>query len=59
MGQLKMLGNFLLRASKEIAAGMRYLSKKSFIHRDLAARNILLNDSLTCKVSRNAHVKVW
>ena len=41
---------FFLRASKEIAAGMKYLSRKSFIHRDLAARNILLNDSLTCKV---------
>ncbi len=40
-----------LRFSKEIAAGMNYLSQKSFVHRDLAARNILLNHSLTCKVS--------
>ena len=39
-----------LKFAKEIAAGMNYLSKKSFIHRDLAARNVLLNNTLTCKV---------
>ena len=42
--------HFFLQAMKEIAAGMKYLSRKSFIRRDLAPRNILLNDSLICKV---------
>ncbi len=41
---------FFLRASREIASGMKYLSKKCFIHRDLAARNVLLDENLTCKV---------
>ena len=39
-----------LKYAKDIAAGMNYLSWKSFVHRDLAARNILLSKSLTCKV---------
>ena len=42
--------SMLLRFSKEIAAGMDYLSQKSFVHRDLAARNLLLDRALTCKV---------
>ena len=45
-----------LRFSKEIAAGMNYLSQKSFVHRDLAARNILLDRALTCKVDRKLKV---
>ena len=39
-----------LKFSQEIAFGMVYLSRKSFVHRDLAARNILLTNLLTCKV---------
>lgn len=42
-----------LKFSKDIAAGMEYLSRKCFVHRDLAARNILLNEALTCKVCSN------
>lgn len=39
-----------LKFAREIAAGMDYLSQKSFVHRDLAARNVLLSDTLKCKV---------
>ena len=39
-----------LKFARDIAAGMDYLSQKSFVHRDLAARNVLLDGSLTCKV---------
>ena len=39
-----------LKFAREIAAGMNYLSQKSFVHRDLAARNVFLDDILTCKV---------
>ena len=46
----------LLKFSKEIAAGMVYLSGKQFIHRDLAARNILVSESIVCKVSYIAAV---
>ena len=42
--------HMFLKFSREIAAGMAYLSGKSFVHRDLAARNVLLNKYLTCKV---------
>ena len=42
-----------LKFAREIAAGMAYLSGKSFVHRDLASRNILLNKYLTCKVCQS------
>ncbi|XP_062503154.1 tyrosine-protein kinase Yes-like isoform X2 [Corticium candelabrum] len=40
----------LLLMAREVAAGMEYLSNKSFVHRDLATRNILLNQEGTCKI---------
>ena len=42
--------NTLLSYCCQIASGMEYLSKKSFIHRDLAARNILVSAEGQCKV---------
>ena len=39
-----------LKYGREIAAGMAYLAKKSFVHRDLAARNVLLDQHMSCKV---------
>ncbi|CAL8118246.1 unnamed protein product [Orchesella dallaii] len=41
----------LLRFSQEIACGMEYISSKNVVHGDLATRNILLDNSLTCKIS--------
>ena len=43
--------SLLLKLIRQIAAGMAYLSNKSFVHRDLAARNILLTEQEVCKVS--------
>ncbi|OXA47685.1 Vascular endothelial growth factor receptor 3 [Folsomia candida] len=41
----------LFRWSVEIAAGMNYLAERKVFHGDLAARNVLLDSSLTAKVS--------
>jgi len=40
----------LLSYCRHVAAGMAYLSEKSFVHRDLAARNVLISDEEICKV---------
>lgn len=37
--------------SRQIAAGMVYLSEKCYVHRDLATRNCLISDNLTVKIS--------
>jgi len=47
-----------LNFARNIAAGMDYLSNKSFVHRDLAARNVLLDNSHTCKVSSDGYC-IW
>lgn len=41
----------LLKFTRDIVAGMKYLSCKGFIHRDLAARNILISEGLTARVT--------
>eukprot|EP00055_Hartaetosiga_balthica_P014618 m.81003 g.81003 ORF g.81003 m.81003 type:complete len:1041 (+) comp8639_c0_seq3:49-3171(+) len=40
-----------LQMSIDVARGMAYLSKNSFVHRDLASRNVLVGANLTCKIS--------
>ena len=42
----------LVKACRQVTAGMVYLSKKCFVHRDLAARNVLVNENETCKVQK-------
>lgn len=37
--------------SRQIAAGMVYLSEKCYVHRDLATRNCLISGNLTVKIS--------
>ena len=44
------LSSILLSYTRQIAAGMSYLSLKLFVHRDLAARNILMSIEDVCKV---------
>lgn len=52
------LPNLLCNFSKQIASGMEYLAKKTFIHRDLAARNILVSEQLICKVRNDMNASL-
>lgn len=40
-----------LHISRQIAAGMMYLSDKNYVHRDLATRNCLVGSNLQVKIS--------
>ncbi|XP_062268195.1 muscle, skeletal receptor tyrosine-protein kinase [Platichthys flesus] len=41
----------LLSISKQIAAGMAYLSERKFVHRDLATRNCLVREEMVVKIA--------
>ncbi|XP_069370096.1 muscle, skeletal receptor tyrosine-protein kinase [Paralichthys olivaceus] len=41
----------LLFLSKQIAAGMAYLSERKFVHRDLATRNCLVREEMVVKIA--------
>nr|XP_054600181.1 muscle, skeletal receptor tyrosine-protein kinase isoform X2 [Nothobranchius furzeri] len=40
-----------LSISKQIAAGMAYLSERKFVHRDLATRNCLVREEMVVKIA--------
>ncbi|KAM8827419.1 muscle, skeletal receptor tyrosine-protein kinase [Spinachia spinachia] len=40
-----------LSVSKQIAAGMAYLSERKFVHRDLATRNCLVGEDMVVKIA--------
>ena len=40
-----------LHISRQVAAGMMYLSDKNYVHRDLATRNCLVGNNLQVKIS--------
>lgn len=40
-----------LSVSKQVAAGMAYLSERKFVHRDLATRNCLVGENLVVKIA--------
>uniref|UniRef100_A0A8C2Q7D9 receptor protein-tyrosine kinase n=1 Tax=Cyprinus carpio TaxID=7962 RepID=A0A8C2Q7D9_CYPCA len=40
-----------LSISKQVAAGMAYLSERKFVHRDLATRNCLVAENLVVKIA--------
>ncbi|XP_008336171.2 muscle, skeletal receptor tyrosine-protein kinase-like, partial [Cynoglossus semilaevis] len=41
----------MLSVSKQIAAGMAYLSERKFVHRDLATRNCLVGEEMVVKIA--------
>ena len=49
-GRNLMLADYVKMAN-QIAAGMFFLEKESYVHRDLAARNILVGDRNVCKIA--------
>ncbi|XP_028830207.1 muscle, skeletal receptor tyrosine-protein kinase isoform X1 [Denticeps clupeoides] len=40
-----------LYVSKQVAAGMAYLSERKFVHRDLATRNCLVGENMVVKIA--------